>query len=138
MPHKPDISPLSSVRDRWVIQLNTADIHPQRNHSNSAPLALHESGNSTGIHTLRMPQRWICCECDNGWTYRPGETNICQYVNCGHEKCSNCGVRTYDSLMGPALGTDLPVYGRSALRGRICSHRRSILFVDINQQHIDL
>ncbi|KAF8445379.1 hypothetical protein BGX38DRAFT_1195566 [Terfezia claveryi] len=84
-----------------------------------------------------MPQRWICCWCDNGWTYKPGETNTCLNDNCGHEKCSCCEVRTYDSLINPAPGKDLPLY-ESALCERTGSHQCSIIFLDNYQQHIDL
>ncbi|KAF8473355.1 hypothetical protein BDZ91DRAFT_714487 [Kalaharituber pfeilii] len=50
-----------------------------------------------------MPQRWICCRCDNGWTYQPTGDNICGNSNCGHSKCGGCELRSYSSgILEPA------------------------------------
>ena len=46
-----------------------------------------------------MPQRWICCRCDNGWTLQPGsENNICGNPHCNHAKCVHCEVRVYNRI----------------------------------------
>lgn len=49
------------------------------------------------ILNTTMPQRWICCRCDNGWTLQPGaDNNTCGNSTCLHKKCHYCEVRTYD------------------------------------------
>lgn len=60
-----------------------------------------------------MPQRWICCRCDNGWTFQSSSDNVCGNSACQHSKCVGCELRSY------AMS---PFGGRPLLHINNCNH----------------
>lgn len=133
---------LSIIPGAWILSIDTGDILLDRTRSDwvssDRPPNPNKQKSSiyTHFYTIRMPTRWLCCRCDNGWTLNPNnQQHICGNEKCGHQKCADCEVRYYDmDIEEPVQDSDVMSQGGIARCGGLCSHHISNSFLDSNQQ----